>query len=200
MSDKRIVIKEAVIVEGRYDKAKVSGIFDTLVVETNGFQIFSDSVKLSLIRNLAEKRGIIVLTDSDGAGFVIRNYIKGSVLKGTVKHAYIPDVEGKEKRKTKYSAERKLGVEGVSDEIIRKAILSAAQEDMDKKNTRQITGMDLYEDGLSGSEGSMGKRKLFLKMLRLPEHLSAKALCKILNTLLTYEEYKEKIAMLNLQD
>ena len=200
MSDKRIAIKEAIIVEGRYDKAKVSGIFDTLIVETDGFQIFSDSVKLSLIRNLAEKRGIIVLTDSDGAGFVIRNYIKGSVLKGTVKHAYIPDIEGKEKRKTKYSAERKLGVEGISDEIIRKAILSAAREDLEKKNTRQITSMDLYEDGLSGSEGSMWKRKCFLKQLMLPEHLSAKALCKILNTLLTYEEYKEKIAMLNLKE
>lgn len=194
----KIAIKEAIIVEGRYDKAKVSRLFDAVIVETFGFGIFSDEKKLALIRSLAKKCGIIILTDSDSAGFLIRNYIKGVITAGTVKHAYIPDIPGKERRKSAPSAEGNLGVEGIPDNIIVNAVLSAGADEREPdENVRNITKADLYEDGLNGRQDSSAKRKKLLKMLDLPEHLSVNALCGVLNTMMSFEEYKQLILKIN---
>lgn len=194
----KIAIKEAIIVEGRYDKAKVSRLFDAVIVETFGFGIFSDEKKLALIRSLAKKCGIIILTDSDSAGFLIRNYIKGAITAGTVKHAYIPDIPGKERRKSAPSAEGNLGVEGIPDNIIVNAVLSAGADEREPdENVRKITKADLYEDGLNGRQDSSAKRKKLLKTLELPEHLSVNALCGVLNTMMSFEEYKQLILKIN---
>ncbi len=116
-------IQEAIVVEGRYDKAAVAAVADTLILETAGFGVFKDAERLALLRRLAEQRGLIVLTDSDGAGFVIRSYLKGAIPRGQVKHAYIPDVTGKERRKRAPGKEGKLGVEGMKPDVLRQAIL-----------------------------------------------------------------------------
>ena len=150
-----IKIKEAVIVEGKYDKIKLSNFIDGLIITTEGFGVFRDREKLELIRHLAEVRGILVMTDSDGAGFVIRNFLKGAVPPDRIKHAYIPDVFGKEKRKSSPSKEGKLGVEGLSEEIISKAIARSGAEceltDSRTVSAHDITKTDLYELGLTGS-------------------------------------------------
>ncbi len=186
----KIRIKEAIIVEGRYDKAKVSGVFDTLIIETGGFRIFENIAKMKLIRTLAQKRGIIIFTDSDGAGLIIRNYIKGSVNKGEVKHAYIPQIEGKERRKKEPSKEGFLGVEGINNEIIKTAIMSAAKEKEYTVQKEQVTKYTLYADGLSGKKGSLEKRKKMLSKLGAPTNLSANALKDIINSIMSYDEYK----------
>ena len=157
-------IKEAIVVEGNYDKIKLSGIVDATIVVTDGFMIFKNKKLMNMLSSLADKNGIIIFTDSDRAGFQIRNYIK-NVLKGkNVKHAYIPDVKGKEKRKDKPSKEGFLGVEGISDEIIIEALKSAsATEGSTNSNVRLITKADLCIDGLSGSADSHIKRTAFLK-------------------------------------
>ena len=188
-------IKETVIVEGKYDKIKLSDILDTVIITTDGFGIFKDKQKLAMIRTLAEKTGILILTDSDSAGFKIRNYISGAVKNEYIKHAYIPDIIGKEKRKTEASKEGKLGVEGVSVEIIMKALQNAgiAVEKKQKKDKRLITHTDLYDDGLSGRPESKKMRTVFLKRHGLPEKLSTSSLIKVLNTIMTYEEYKEAV-------
>ncbi|MBE7037992.1 MAG: DUF4093 domain-containing protein [Ruminococcaceae bacterium] len=189
-----IKIKEAIIVEGTYDKIKLSGIFDTLIVTTDGFDIFKNQSKVSLIKKLAEKDGIIILTDSDRAGFVIRNYVKNFSKDGIVKHAYIPEIEGKEKRKSTPSKEGFLGVEGISDDMIIKAVEKCATES--NKEKRLITKADLFMDGLSGGENSFKYRKILTKELDLPKRISANMLLDVLNSLFTYEEYKEKIKSL----
>ena len=188
-------IKETVIVEGKYDKIKLSDILDTVIITTDGFGIFKDKEKLAMIRTLAEKNGILILTDSDSAGFKIRNYISSAVRNELIKHAYIPDIFGKEKRKTEPSKEGKLGVEGVSVEVIMKALENAGVvvEKRPKTDRRLITTTDLYEDGLSGRADSNKLRTQFLKNHDLPEKLSTSALIKVLNTIMTYEEYKEAV-------
>lgn len=189
----RLKVKEAVIVEGKYDKIKLSSLIDGMIIETNGFQIFKDQEQLAMIRRLAETRGILVLTDSDGAGFVIRNYLAGAVPSAYIKHAYVPDLFGKEKRKEKPSKEGKLGVEGVPAQVILEALRRAGAtcgEGPDPgQGRREITKMDLYEAGLSGGENSADKRKALLKRLQLPEHLAPNALVKVLNSLMGYEEF-----------
>lgn len=186
-----IRIKEAIIVEGKYDKLKLSSIVDGLIIETNGFGIFKDREQLEFIRRIAETRGIIVLTDSDSAGFIIRGYLSGSVKPEKVKHAYIPDILGKEKRKTKFSKEGKLGVEGVPAKAIIDALKRAEATFQSEKenNRRKITKNDLYFAGLSGGKGSASKRRAFLKMLSLPEHLSSNAIAHVLNGMMTYDEF-----------
>ena len=180
-------IKQAIIVEGKYDKIKLLSIFDSIVVETNGFRIFSDCQKLNLIRRLAVSRGIIILTDSDSAGFIIRNYLKGAVHQGQVLNAFIPDICGKEKRKRLYSKEGKLGVEGVPDDIIINAVLSAGSEPLNH-NHKTITNIHLYNLGLSGKNDSVKKRKKLLKSLNLPEYISSKVLVDVLNSIITLQE------------
>lgn len=195
-----IKVNEAIVVEGKYDKIKLSSIVDGLIIETNGFRIFKDKEKINLLRNLAKKRGILIFTDSDSAGFLIRNYISSIIPKENIKHAYIPDIYGKEKRKYNYSKEGKLGVEGIPKKIIEKSLKDAGvifkETELVKKNKREITKIDLYDYGLSGRDNSSELRKAFLKQLNLPEHLSVNSLVKVLNCSLTYEEFEIEIKKL----
>ena len=188
-------IQEAVVVEGRYDKNTLSQIVDTLILETNGFGVFHDPERMALLRRAAEKRGLIVLTDSDGAGFVIRNRIKGAVPKELVKHAYIPDVYGKEKRKRRPGKEGKLGVEGmppkVIEQVLRRAGATFLGEAAPGESERSVTKADLFAAGLTGGEGSAQRRLELLKRLELPEHMSTNALLAVLNGCYSGEEIRE---------
>jgi len=181
-------IKEAIIVEGIYDKITLDTICDALVIPTYGFSIFTDKERLSFIRSLAEKNGIIILMDSDRAGFKIRSFLQDQIKTGTVRHAYIPACEGKEKRKARPSAEGTLGVEGLDKETLQK-ILNAVSTPAESA-VRQITSMDFFRDGLSGGENSAQLRAMLAVRLSLPPKLSAKALLDATNALMTYEEYK----------
>lgn len=188
-------IKEAVIVEGRYDKIRLSGLIDTLILETNGFSIFKDKQRMKLIRRLAETRGIIILTDSDAAGFKIRSYLGGSLPKDRVRHAYIPDILGKEKRKDRPSKEGKLGVEGMETEVLLKTFEKAGVL-CEKANATlppsdPITKTDLYLLGFSGGANSAKRRAALLRNLDLPEFLSSNALVQMLNLLMTKKELEE---------
>ncbi len=190
-----ISLREAVIVEGRYDKIKLSGIIDSPIIETNGFRVFKDSEKLSLIRRIAAVRGILIFTDSDGAGFVIRNFLNGAVPKEQVKHCYIPQLAGKEKRKAQPGKEGLLGVEGVSDEVIVDAIRkSGATIIGEERNARrEITKADLYFLGLTGTENSAKLRQALLKNLGMPSYLSTNAMLTALNCLYSFEELNELV-------
>ena len=197
-----IKIKEAVIVEGKYDKIKLSSLIDGLIIETGGFQIFSDREKIELLRRLADTRGLLILTDSDSAGFLIRNHIQSCIPKEKIRHAYIPDLYGKEKRKLHPSKEGKLGVEGIDPEIllesIRRSGASAIEEAGSSEEKSKITKLDLYEDGFSGGADSSKKRQVLLRELGLPERLTAKALVPVLNSLVNYEEYQKVVKKINL--
>ena len=191
----KLKIKEAIVVEGRYDKNTLSQVVDAVIIDTSGFGIFSNKEKLKLLRDIAEKRGLIIFTDSDSAGFMIRNHIKGAVDITKIKQAYIPDVIGKEKRKRSASKEGKLGVEGMSPDIIRQALIRAGAtlEDtkaIEEKRDAPITKTDFFCMGLSGGAGSAGKRTQLIKALGLPERLSADALLDILNALYTKEDFE----------
>lgn len=186
-------VSEVIVVEGRYDKNTLSQIVDATIIETSGFGIFNDKQKQALLRKMAEKRGIVVLTDSDGAGFVIRNFIKGAVDPNLVKHAYIPDIQGKEKRKTKASKEGLLGVEGMRPEVIIEALRRAGATIDGEKNSIdvKISKADLYAKGLTGRENSAEKRKTLLEKLELPEKLSTDSMLQVLNALYSREEFLE---------
>ncbi len=186
----KIKIKEAIVVEGKYDKIKLSSIFDTLIIETTGFSVCADKEKLDYIRKVAEETGIIVFTDSDRAGFLIRNFLNGSVKKENIKHAYIPQIHGKEARKESFSKDGFLGVEGVDKDIIVDVILKAAPV-VSEKQGRAVTKKDFYEDGFSGTACSKEKRGKLKKLLNLPENLSSNALLQAVNQLMSYEEYKK---------
>lgn len=184
----KIKIKEAIIVEGKYDKIKLSSIFDTLIIETTGFSVYKDKEKQRLIRKCAAESGIIVFTDSDRAGFLIRNFLNGAVPAENIKHAYIPQIEGKESRKESPSKDGFLGVEGVDREIIVKAVLSAAPK-VCEGTGRKVTKADFYALGLSGGEDSARKRDALKDKLGLPRNLSAAALLQTVNQLMSYEEF-----------
>lgn len=186
-------IKEAIVVEGRYDKNTLAQIVDAPILETAGFGIFKDKQQMALLRQVAEKRGLIVLTDSDGAGFVIRNYLKGAIDPKYLKHAYIPDIPGKERRKSAPGKEGKLGVEGMTPAVILEALRRAGAtiEGADSRPQNRITKQDLMELGLSGGPNSTDIRRRLLKKLNLPEHMSANAMLQALNLLYTPEEWKE---------
>ncbi|MBS5671068.1 MAG: toprim domain-containing protein [Oscillospiraceae bacterium] len=186
-----VKIREVIVVEGRYDKNTLSQVVDATILETKGFGIFKDKAQLRLLRRAAQARGLIVLTDSDGAGFVIRNYLRGVLPPERVKHAYIPDVPGKERRKAAPGKEGKLGVEGMSPELLLEALrrAGATVEGETAAPTRgRITKADLVELGLSGGVGSGEKRLTLLKKLGLPEHMSPNAMLQALNLLYTREE------------
>ena len=185
---------KVIIVEGKYDKARLSGIIDALIITTDGFGIFNSKEKQTLIKKLADERGLIVLTDSDAAGFKIRNFLKNIVKENNISHAYIPDIYGKEKRKEAPSKEGKLGVEGVDNSLIEKALIKTClfTESDVKKSERKITAFDLYEKGLSGGEKSAEKRRQLMISLGLPQRLTGKNLLDVLNTFMTYEEFSEK--------
>ena len=190
-----IKLKQAVIVEGRYDKIKLKNIIDAPIIETNGFRIFNDKQRQSLIRQIAEKRGILIMTDSDGAGFVIRNFLKGTVDNSKIKNCYIPQLSGKEKRKERGSAEGFLGVEGVPDEVIIEAVRKSGADIVgeEAQERKEITKADLYSLGLTGTENSAQKRKQLLDKLNLPGYLSTNAMLTALNCLYSLEEFKNII-------
>ena len=193
-----IKIKEAILVEGRYDKNTLSQIVDAPILETNGFGIFKDKKQMALIRRIAEKRGLIVFTDADGAGFVIRNHVKSAIPAKFLKHAYTPDVFGKERRKDKAGKEGKLGVEGMKPQIIVEALRNAGAtiEGESAPGVSSITKQDLMELGLSGGADAGAKRLALMKKLNLPEHMSANALLQALNLLCDLEELKKMVAEL----
>lgn len=188
-------IREAVVVEGRYDKSTLAGVVDTVILETAGFGVFKDGERLTLLRKLAAARGLIVLTDPDGAGFVIRNYLKGAIPKSQLKHAYVPDVYGKERRKRTPGKEGKLGVEGMPPGVLRQAILNAGATVLDgtaeSRPAGDLTPADLFALGLSGVPEAAERRATLLRSLGLPERMGAKALLAALNALYTPEELKE---------
>lgn len=181
-------INEAIIVEGKYDKIKLSSVVDAVIIVTDGFRIFKDAEKLSLIRYYAEKTGIIILTDSDSAGRKIRGYIKGSVKDGRIINVYIPDVFGKEKRKEKPSAEGKLGVEGIDVKTLVRAFEKSGVCASESTRSNDITKATLYELGLSGGKNSRLLREKLQKNLGLPSLMSADSLIEVLNTMMTSEE------------
>ena len=185
-----VKIREAILVEGRYDKNTLSQIVDAPILETSGFGIFKDKKQMTLLRQVAQKRGLIVFTDSDGAGFVIRNHVKSAIPGKYLKHAYIPDIMGKEKRKAAPGKEGKLGVEGMSREIILEALRRAGATIEGESGTvlHQITKQDLMELGLSGGPDASSRRLMLLKKLDLPEHMSSNAMLQALNLLYSMEE------------
>ena len=187
-------IKEVIVVEGRYDKNTLAQTVDATVITLGGFAVFNDREKLAFLRRLAEKQGLIVLTDSDGAGFVIRNYLKGALPKGQVKQAYIPDIHGKERRKRTAGKEGKLGVEGMRPEVLLDCLRRAGATFMDeaaeeKKPAAPITKADLFALGLAGGNNAAQKRQALLKKLELPEHLTANGLLEALNLLYDRETF-----------
>lgn len=189
-----IKVKEAVIVEGKYDKIKLSNILDGLIVEINGFGIYKDKNRMKFIRKLAEERGIIIITDSDHSGFQLRNFIASSVGKDKVKHIYIPDVYGKEKRKDKPSKEGKIGVEGISDDVLRDLFEKGGVVCLDSNSENRITNYDLFEAGLSGAPNATQNKKKLLKKLNLPEFLSTNSLLSYLNSVMTRDEFFDYIS------
>lgn len=195
-----ISVKEAIIVEGRYDKIKLSSIVSSPIIDTGGFRVFKDKEKQNLIRKISAQRGLLVLTDSDSAGFVIRNFLKGIVPENELKHAYVPQLKGKEKRKAEASKEGLLGVEGMDEQIIVRAIQNSGATilNYDKKvKSGDITKSDLYELGLSGRENSAVLREKLLKHLQLPSYLTTNAMLTVLNCLYSLEELKELIENMN---
>ena len=185
-------VREVIVVEGRYDKNALSQVVDAVIIETSGFGIFNDAEKRKLLQTMAEARGLIVLTDSDGAGFVIRNYIKGCVDPKLVKHAYIPDIYGKERRKSAPSREGKLGVEGMKPQVLLDALIRAGatfDDEENKKTAPRISKAEMYARGLSGREGSAEKRAQLIKQLGLPERLTADGLLDVLNATMSREEF-----------
>ena len=185
-----IKIKEAIVVEGRYDKNTLSQIVDAPIIETSGFGIMNDKAQLVFLRKVAQKRGLIVLTDSDGAGFVIRNYLKSAVPASQLKHAYIPDIYGKERRKAAPGKEGKLGVEGMTPEVIVECLRRAGAtiEGANQIENHQITKQDMMALGLSGAADSKARRLALMKKLDLPAHMSSNALLQALNLLCSLEE------------
>lgn len=186
-------IKEVIVVEGRYDKNTLAQVVDATVVTLGGFSVFNDKEKVAFLRRLAAERGLIVLTDSDGAGFVIRNYLKGALPKEQVKQAYIPDIHGKEKRKRAPGKEGKLGVEGMPPEVLLEALRRAgAQAEDSPEPPDPITKTDLYLAGLSGGADSAARRRTLQQELGLPEHLGSAGLLQALNLLMTREEFQHR--------
>ena len=192
-----IHIDKAIVVEGKYDKIKLSSIFDAPIIVTDGFSVYKNKEISSLIRFYADNGGIIILTDSDSAGFRIRNYIKGLVSNDKITNVYIPEIIGKEKRKDKPSKEGTLGVEGIDKDIIIKAFENAGvlfenTVSDNRKSNECISNLDLYNLGLIGMSGSKIKRQELLKAMDLPSHISTNALLELLNRVMTKKEFLDK--------
>lgn len=186
-----VKIKEAIVVEGRYDKNTLSQILDAPILQTNGFGIMNDKEQLELLRSVAKKRGLIIFTDSDGAGFVIRNFLKGAIPGEHLKHAYIPDIAGKERRKAAPGKEGKLGVEGMTPEVIVDCLVRAGatlEGESASSRDNELTKTDFVELGLSGGADSKTRRLALQKKLGFPEHMSSNALLQALNLLYTKDE------------
>ena len=196
-------VKETIVVEGIYDKIKLSRFLDAVIIVKNGFGVFTDGRIIDSIKKMADETGVVILTDSDSAGFRIRAYIKQSIPKGKVKHAYIPETHGKEKRKREAGREGLIGVEGIKDEIILDALRNAGcvidGSAAAPKEGRAITKTDLYKTGMSGGERSRERRRILADSLGIPMKISANMLLDILNRLLTYEEFCEIVQNINEQ-
>jgi ribonuclease M5 len=189
----KLKLTQAVIVEGKYDKIKLSNIVDAFIIETNGFSIFKDKKKMRFIKQLADERGIIVLTDSDHAGFMIRNYISSGISKDKIINVYIPDVMGKEKRKIQASKEGKLGVEGMTKEILLEAFKNAKITCTSVDNPNPVTNYDLFEAGISGTSNAKQNKKKLLDYLNLPEFLSTNSLLSCINNMMSKAEFFDLI-------
>lgn len=190
--EKMLELKEAVVVEGKYDKMRLQTVIKSPIITLNGFRVFNDKEAQALIRNVANTRGILIMTDVDSAGFVLRNFLSGIVDKASIKHCYIPTVFGKEKRKAQPSKEGKLGVEGINGDELVNAILKSGATiigEEKRENVREITKLDFYELGLCGTENSKENRELVLNHLGLPKYLSANAMISAMNCLFTYDEF-----------
>lgn len=191
-----VSVREAIVVEGRYDRNTVSQIVDAAIFQTDGFHIMKDKEQLALLRSVAIKKGLIIFTDADGAGFVIRNYLKGAIPAQYLKHAYTPDIMGKERRKDKPGKEGKLGVEGMNSQIILDALRQAGATFLDRDECvfrGEITKVDFAELGLSGGPQSSFKRMQLLGALNLPERMSANAMLQAVNILFTRNEFYEYV-------
>ncbi len=186
-------LTQAIVVEGVYDKNALSQVVDAPIFVTNGFSVLHDKKMLRFLRAVARKRGLIILTDSDGAGFVIRNFLKGALPADQVLHAYIPDVSGKERRKDKAGKEGKLGVEGMRPEVLLTALKNAgATAAQTRCRAPQITKTDLFLAGLSGGPDSAARRRALQSALDLPEHLGSNGFLDALNLLMSREEFLER--------
>ena len=194
-------IKETIIVEGVYDKIKLSGFIDGIILVTNGFTVFKDKRLIESIKTFAKETGIVILTDSDTAGFKIRNYIKQSVEEGIVLHAYVPDIHGKEKRKAAPGKEGLLGVEGIDNETILDALKKAGctidGDRQSKKSPQKITKAHMFSAGLSGGADSSEKRKKMATLLGIPAKISANMLLDVVNRLMDYDEFINFVNKLN---
>lgn len=184
-------IKETIVVEGKYDKIRLSGLVDANILQTDGFLIFKNKKMVSLLSKLADETGLIILTDSDSAGFRIRNYIKSCLMEKNVKHAFIPSISGKEKRKSKSGKEGLLGVEGMRDEALLQALNRAGYEKIESEETEKITKADFFRLGLSGGPKSSLNRKKLTEALDLPHHLSSNMLLDVLNASYDREKFFE---------
>lgn len=185
-------VREAIVVEGKYDAIRLRSVVNATIVETNGFGIFKQPETMELLRRLAKKQGLIVLTDSDAAGFIIRDRISGALPTEQVRHAYVPEIYGKERRKRAPSKEGLLGVEGIDGERILRALLQAGatvEDVLPNQNASYLSKARLYEDGLSGGKGSARLREALLCEFGLPRRLSANRLIEVVNALLPEEEY-----------
>ena len=184
----KLRVRQVLVVEGKYDAAALAGVVDGLILTTDGFGIFKDQETQALLKQLGRQRGVILLTDPDAAGFRIRHFVAGLVGESNVYQAYVPAVQGKERRKPQPGKEGLLGVEGFAPDALRKAVEAAGAAPAAPRAGRPITYADLYQWGLSGTAGSRGQRYAFLQRLGLPPRLSKKALCQVLNSLYTWEE------------
>ncbi|MGN0599825.1 MAG: toprim domain-containing protein [Oscillospiraceae bacterium] len=191
-------LEQAVIVEGKYDKIKLSSVIDAVIITTNGFSVIKDKEKLEIIRFFAKNKGIIILTDSDSAGFKIRNFLKGAISDGKITNVYIPDIFGKEKRKTAPSKEGKLGVEGIDTKILLEAFSKAGViSDEADENKDPVTKLDLYEAGLTGGTNSAEKRSELLKYLGMPELMTTNAMLEIINTMMSRSDFFDIIGKIS---
>lgn len=183
-------LEQAVIVEGKYDKIKLSSVVDAVIITTNGFSVIKDKEKLEIIRFFAKNKGIIILTDSDSAGFKIRNFLKGAISDGKITNVYIPDIFGKEKRKSVPSKEGKIGVEGIDTQMLLEAFRKAGVISTEAGSEREpVTKLDLFESGLSGGSNSAEKRSELLKYLGMPELMTTNAMLEIINTMMSRDEF-----------
>ena len=191
--EEKIRLTQAVVVEGKYDKIKLSSLIEGTIIKTDGFQIYKDRQKIAMIKTIAEKQGIIILTDSDRAGFQIRNFIRSVAKDAKITNIYIPQVEGKEKRKKSPGAEGMLGVEGIDADTLRKLFrrFGIRESEEAEEDRRQITRLDFYEDGLTGGNGAARRRRALLAQLGLPSYLTTNSLLEIINLLMTYDEYRK---------
>ncbi len=198
----KIIIREAILVEGRYDKSTVSQYVDTTIIEAGGFRIYKDKKLVELLRRVAREQGLIILTDSDAAGFQIRGRLNGLIDPELVKHAYIPDVYGKESRKTEPSSEGKIGVEGMTGEVLLQALQLAGATFLDRPPAERwnLNEADLFALGLTGKQGSSRLRKQLLNYLELPEHLSVHSMCQVLPAVCTREEIQTFVSRTDLKD